>query len=69
MLVHSGFYFMHASADGVAFQRLWVGRFAAGDGEQWDKRAFKETLHYKISPIRCAAASMHVQLQASVADA
>ncbi len=51
--VRSGFYLVHASPAGVAFMRTWLGRFAVSDdGEQWDKEAFKETLHYKVSPIR-----------------
>ena len=50
----SGFYFVHASPAGIAFVRTWLGRFAVSDdGEQWDKQAFRETLHYKASPIRC----------------
>ena len=47
---------MDASPIGVAFVRTWLGRFAmSGDGEQWDKHAFMEALHYKVSPIRCAS--------------
>ena len=61
----SGFYFVRASVEGVAFQRLWLGRFATGDGEQWDKRAFKEALNYKLSPIRCGAGSIRFSVRES----
>ncbi len=52
--MRSGFHFVHASAVGVAFMHTWPGRFAmSDDGEQRDKQPSKETLHYKVSPIRC----------------